>query len=156
DGPADVDLAVVGHAVPPIKDGAGRLEVRTPFRQDPTQVAAGVVRYVNAGGTSVVTGNMDVADGATIEFSGGLALPVNFVPKIIGNGVNGAGVLHSLDGTNTLGGIALKGNARVAVDAGTLSAGLGGVAASSTATNLIKDGAGTLSMGASPYSWRTG
>jgi autotransporter-associated beta strand protein len=155
DGPADVDQAVTGTlgtpttAVPIIKDGAGRLEFRTPFNQpgQGLRVTAGVVRYVNAGSPPLSLGNTDVADGATLELSGGLTLPFNFTALIIGNGVNGAGALHSLDGTNTVGGIKFKGNARVTVDAGQLNGGGVGPAGGVTAaTNLIKDGAGTLAV----------
>ncbi len=155
DGPAEVDLAFTGFFAGSalIKEGAGRLEVRTPFGEPGFQVNAGVVRFVNVGGALGSIGSVSVANGAAVELGGGLVLPPSFGPTINGNGVGGAGALRSLDGNNSLSQISLGSSSRVAVDAGQLTASSVSNTAA-TPTNLNKIGAGTLIVNTTAF--RTG
>jgi autotransporter-associated beta strand protein len=71
-----------------------------------------------AGTNALGTGTVTVADGATLELSGGVS-PANAL-AITGSGVGGAGVVHNVSGTNTLSGTITAGGAStIAADSGT-------------------------------------
>jgi fibronectin-binding autotransporter adhesin len=100
------------------KSGAGSLTLSgANTYTGATTISAGTVVADNNAALGATNGATTVADGATLELSGGISSAENIT--ITGSGVGGEGAIRSLgDGENTLtGAITLGGNARINVDA---------------------------------------
>ncbi|MDY0170167.1 MAG: autotransporter-associated beta strand repeat-containing protein, partial [Thermoguttaceae bacterium] len=104
----------------------------------PTVVAAGVlnIRHNNALGTT--DGDTTVQSGAALEVQGGITVGETLV--INGTGIGNAGVLRSISGNNVWNGNVVHSEARIGVDADTLTIN-GQLSGSGT---LRKTGAGKL------------
>ena len=119
-----------------------------------TAINAGTVEIQNANGLGTTAAGTTVASGATLALSGGINVGAEAL-TLNGNGMDSAGALRSLSGTNSYGGtIALGSSTVVGVDSGALTS--SGVISGAAGSTLNKVGAGTLVLtGANTYSGAT-
>lgn len=118
-----------------------------------TTISAGVLEIQKASGLGATGGGTTVQAGATLALSGGITSAESSI-TLHGAGVDSAGALRSLSGTNTLSGnVALGSSTRIGVDAGALT--LSGTV-SGSGSALTKIGSGTLVLnGTNTYSGGT-
>ena len=110
-----------------------------------TMVNAGILTAQGSTSLGVATAAVNVANGATLQFQGGITIANPLT--IIGNGAGGQnGALVNNSGTNSYSGtLTLGGNTTISADGGSLSLSSAGSIGSPNA-NLILTGAGTGSI----------
>ena len=155
-------VAANASASPLTKTGPGTLVLgNTNNYTGATYVNQGALRLTNALGAA--GGAINVQNGAAVELAGGIRLTNTIT--MVGSGVSGGGALRNVSGNNTYGGALTVGTGgmRINSDGGLLIltntivlagntltiGGAGNVIVSnviSGAGNLIKDGAGTLTL----------
>lgn len=123
-GDTRIDGLVSGTGTSGItKSGAGTLTLTAAntFNGN-TTISAGIVNIRNNAALGNTSGNVSIANGATLQLQDSITVGTGEdVTSIIGAGVSAAGAIRSLSGNNTWNGVVtLGGNATIAVDSGSL------------------------------------
>ncbi len=150
------------------KSGTGRLTLSgANTHTGLTSIDAGALRAMHASALGTTAGATIVANGAALELDGGTLIAVNEFLTLTGTGIGNGGALRNISGNNAFQGPTTLGigGARINSDSGTLTfravttdvgndltVGGAGDTLQNTAPitgggRLIKDGAGTFTMG---------